>query len=361
MPILTEEQISKARSVDLLDYLQTYEPSNVRPSKGRTNEHYMVEHDSLKMSNGKWFRHSTQEGGYSALDFLIKVRGAHFVDAVLTLTGGNALSAYKTAENNRNQQSAKKPIPQQQSKSHQQPHQSRQPPSQKQQQPQKPFVLPKPNRNNDRVLAYLRGRGIERDVIHRCIKAGILYESSKHTCVFVGNDENSKARFAFERSMADDTKKDVSGSSKKYGFCLPPKALQSEQPTNSGNEQGKSVLAVFESPVDALAHASVHEIGQTGWDGHRLSLGGVSSAALNGFLERNPQITAIQLCLDNDRAGQDATKRIITELLSDKRYSQMKITVAPPPIGKDYADTMLAIKQNCIGLSDINRQKQAAF
>jgi hypothetical protein len=54
----------------------------------------MVEHDSLKMSNGKWFRHSTQQGGYSALDFLIKVRGVHFVDAVQSLTGGNTILAY---------------------------------------------------------------------------------------------------------------------------------------------------------------------------------------------------------------------------------------------------------------------------
>ena len=363
MPKLTEEQIQQARSVDLLDYLQTYEPNNVRLSKGRTNEHYMVEHDSLKMSNGKWFRHSTQQGGYSALDFLIKVRGTPFVDAVLALTGGYSLSTYKSTENNRSQLSVKKPMPQQQPKPHQQPHQARQPPprKQKQQQPKKPFILPKPNRNNDRVLAYLRGRGIERDAIYRCIKSGILYESNKHTCVFIGKDESGKARFACERGITDDMKKDVSGSSKKYGFCLPPKTVQSEPSNHSGKTQSDSILAVFESPIDVLAHASIHEMGQTGWDGHRLSLGGVSSAALNDFLERNPQIKSIQLCLDNDRAGKDATKRIITELLSDKRYSQMKIIVAPPPIGKDYADTVMAIKQNAIGLTDINRQKQAVF
>jgi len=31
MPKLTEEQIRQARDVDLLDYLQTYEPENVIP------------------------------------------------------------------------------------------------------------------------------------------------------------------------------------------------------------------------------------------------------------------------------------------------------------------------------------------
>ena len=58
MPPLSDEQILRARDIDLLSYLQTHEPSNVR--KNRSGEYYMVEHDSLKMSNGKWFRHSTQ-------------------------------------------------------------------------------------------------------------------------------------------------------------------------------------------------------------------------------------------------------------------------------------------------------------
>ena len=107
-----------------------------------------------------------------------------------------------------------------------------------------------------------------------------------------------------------------------------------------------------------MASATIHIIGQTGWDGHRLSLGGVSSVALNGFLEQNPQITNIQLCLDNDKAGHDATNRIIKELLSDKQYVNIKI--APPPIGKDYADTARAI-QNSITKSTVDRPKEAAF
>ena len=88
MPRLSDEQIIQAREIDLLSYLHTYEPGSVRKSKGTVDEYYMVEHDSLKMSNGKWFRHSTQQGGYSALDFLIKIRGISFVDAVESLTKG---------------------------------------------------------------------------------------------------------------------------------------------------------------------------------------------------------------------------------------------------------------------------------
>ena len=324
MPKLSDEQIAQAREIDLLEYLLTYEPTNVRQSKGRPNQHEMVEYDSLKISNGKWFRHSTQEGGFSALDFLVKIRGVHFVDAVQSLTSGYVISSYQS-------KSSQKTKP---------------PPALL-----KPFILPKPNRNNDRVVAYLRGRGIGRDVIKQVVSARLLYESLKHRCVFVGKDENSKPMFACERGTTDDWKKDIAGSNKQYGFVLPP---------SEPNGRGNTTLAVFESPIDTLAHATIHDIGQTGWDGYRLSLGGVSSKALQGFLERNKQISNIQLCLDNDKAGHKATNRIIDELLNDKRYSHIKITIAPPPIGKDYADTLQAIRQNSIE-RPANRPKEAVF
>jgi len=37
----------------------------------------------------------------------------------------------------------------------------------------------------------------------------------------------------------------------------------------------------------------------------------------------------------------------------------MKITVAPPPVGKDYADTAKAISQNSIEKSTISRPREA--
>jgi DNA primase len=56
------------------------------------------------------------------------------------------------------------------------------------------------------------------------------------------------------------------------------------------------------------------------------------------------------LCLDNDKAGQEANRRIIKELLGNKRYSRIWITVAKPPLGKDYSDTLQAIRK-------LNREK----
>ena len=63
--------IEQARQMDLLSYLQRYEPNNL---KRVTGEVYCTrEHDSLKISNGKWYWWSRGFGGVSALDYLIIV------------------------------------------------------------------------------------------------------------------------------------------------------------------------------------------------------------------------------------------------------------------------------------------------
>ena len=48
MPYYTEEQIRQARSIDLMTYLQTYEPTELVHIRGDT--FCTREHDSLKIS-----------------------------------------------------------------------------------------------------------------------------------------------------------------------------------------------------------------------------------------------------------------------------------------------------------------------
>jgi len=314
IPRFTEEQIQAAKSIDLLTYLQTCEPGSVR--KSSANEHCLVKHDSLKLSNGKWYWHSRGFGGHSAYDFLTKVRGMAFKEAVQTLLDGR-VTHVPPVQNSHSL-------------------------------PKAPLILPPANRNNDAVYAYLQGRGIDKDIIRRCIENGSLYESAKtHYCVFVGFG-GDKAKYACVRSTSGDIKRDIKNSDKQYGFVLPPKKTESRN------------LAVFESAVDVLSHAAIYETGGKEWDGHRLSLGGVSSRALVSFLERHTEINNIYLSLDCDKAGKEATGRIIKELLSDKRFSHIKITVALPPMGKDFSDTLQAIRQLNKPKTP-NRSKEADF
>ena len=85
MPFIPPETIEKAREVDLLTYLKTCEPGELVHISG---DHYCTrEHDSLKISNGKWYWFSRGFGGYNALDYLIKVKEVPFMEAVERIAG----------------------------------------------------------------------------------------------------------------------------------------------------------------------------------------------------------------------------------------------------------------------------------
>jgi hypothetical protein len=159
--------------------------------------------------------------------------------------------------------------------------------------------------------------------------------------VFVGRDGEGAARFAHMRGIYEKYHRDADGSDKRFSFSLPAQDPDSRR------------LAVFEAPVDALSHACLF----SEFDGPRLSLGGTSDVALTAFLERNPQITDISLCLDNDEAGQTAARKIKTAF-ADSR-PDIIATIDPPKKGKDYNEMLQAIglerdrepadRQNAVG------------
>ena len=82
---VSPETIEKAREIDLLSYLKACEPYELVYNGG--GEYSTKTHDSLKISNGKWYWWSRGFGGKSALDYLVKVREIEFTRAVEMLTG----------------------------------------------------------------------------------------------------------------------------------------------------------------------------------------------------------------------------------------------------------------------------------
>ena len=295
---VSSEQIAAAREVDLLTYLQKQEPHElVRSAPG---EYRTKSHGSLVISNNAWFWHRGGFGAYSALDYLTKIRGMDFVEAVEVICGIRASPIVASLIVKR------APVAKE----------------------NKTLILPPPVKFPSRMLAYLQGRGIDAGVIKRCLDAGIIYESrynGEAVCVFVGKDENGIARFGCMRGINSDLKRDCSGSDKKTGFRLRP------------HDPDSSALAAFESPTDSISHLCLYPE----QDSHRLSLGGVSDVALISFLEKNPQINHVSLCLDSDEAGQTAAARIKTHFEGDRQFSHITVTIDPPVLGKDYNELLL--------------------
>ena len=306
IPGVTKEQISAAKQWDLLSYLQTFEPAElVRCS---LNEYCTRTHDSLKISHGMWCWNSRGIGGRTALDYLIKVRGMRFTDAVERLCGHYAPLSENTPE--KTARSATKIT-------------------------KKPFALPEARACPAAVVPYLRNRGIDPEIIGACLNAGILYESRKYrNCVFVGKDTAGRARFACLRGTRDGFKRDAPGSDKRFSFCLP--ASDADCPR----------LAVAESPVDALSLATLVKLNGGAWrDCHYLSLGGTSPRAMLQFLRDYPKITRISLCLDNDKAGTDGMDRLERAVRDDPALSERVSLIYrnPPPKerGKDYNEFLM--------------------
>ena len=142
--------IEQARQMNLLSYLRAYEPNNLLRVGGSV--YCTREHDSLKISNSKWFWWSRGIGGVSALDYLIKVKDYGFVEAVETLAGG--------AVEWTPPQTPKKDEP-------------------------KVLLLPPKHRDCNRVMQYLFGRGIDYQLIQECIVDGTIYESADITTPFL--------------------------------------------------------------------------------------------------------------------------------------------------------------------------------
>ena len=314
MPGVTKEQIARAKEWDLLTYLQTYEPRELKKCGPR--EYCTRTHDSLKISNGMWCWNSRGIGGRTALDYLIKVQGVPFVQAVETLCG------------------------------------DRSPPPRTAPPPEKPrsFALPAASVCPSHAVSYLQSRGIDSEVISACISAGTLYESKKyHNCVFVGRDASGHARSAFLRGTRGDFRMDVPGSDKRFHFFLP-----------AGNEDC-SRLAVAESPIDALSLATLEKLSGNDWrDCHYLSLGGTAARSMLQYLHDHPQITEISLCLDNDTGGIRGMDRLEQAIREDPELSQqVKIIHRNPPsteYGKDYNE-MLCTHRRAV-YSQQNRNAQ---
>ena len=305
MPYIPPEVVAKAREMDLYTYLKTYEPQELVHFGGST--YCTREHDSLKISNGKWYWFSRGIGGRSALDYLIKVKELPFIEAVERIAGYSAITPPTHAS------SPKKKA--------------------------RTLLLPEASPTADRVIRYLTGRGIDRELLDFCLQSGRLYESLPyHNAVFIGMDKYGKPRYANLRGIGTDFKGEATGSDKRFSFSIPAK-------TES------NTLHLFESAIDLLSYATIQKADGMDWQSdHLLSLAGVYKPkaelqesslplALKQYLGDHPGIRKIVLRLDNDRTGRMAAKAL-TEMLS----GNYTVVARFPPDGKDYNDHLCHLK-----------------
>ena len=301
------DEIAKAREVDLLSYLQATDPNELVKCDG--NEYCTRTHDSLKISNGKWFWWSRGIGGASALDYLVKVQGVDFLTAVEKILG-------EAVE-----------IPS--------------------------VFMPEKKKTYDRLYVprhtfslgqakkYLLTRGIDEAIIDDCISQKMIAENTENGAVlFFGYDEKGTLKHCCSRATDGNMcKKDMAGSDKRYAFRLA---------TNAENH----TVRVFESVIDLLSYATMlKDIGKDYREENLISLSGIYlpkkkiedstiPLPLEHYLATHPNTKRICLYLDNDFAGQRGAEAL--QIILGGRH---EVRYLPPPVGKDYNDYLMTKKQ----------------
>ena len=276
----TQAQIDKANAVDLEKFLRAQGETLVRSGK----EYRWKAHDSLTVCGNKWFRHSQSKGGLP-VDFVMEFYGKSFPEAVQMLTGepGEAQPEAGPA-------------------------------------PSPAFRLPLRNITNANILNYLtQERKLSPSLVNFFIAAGDIYEdAAHHNVVFVGRDADGHPRYASSRGIQEKFRQDAAGAEKAFGFA------------HRGTDKQ---LLVFEAPIDLL---SFIELFPKNWQQHNyLSLGGVSGKALRQFLSERPDVERVFLCLDADKAGEDACKRLAGLLPDTVSVTRIQ------PCMKDWNDVLV--------------------
>lgn len=313
MPYIPPEIVKRAEEMDLLTYLQNYEPEEL--VKVGNGTYTTKTHDSIRISNGLWNWFSEGVGGKNAISYLMKVKNYSFLEAVETIIGNV---------------NVKKPVIHKEEK-----------------QDNIELVLPQKSNNSERAKIYLMSRGIAPEIINECINDNLIYESlPNHNVVFIGFDDSKSPKYAFYRG----TNKtrfmgEAKGSDKKYTFRLEAKTQCTR-------------VHLFESAIDLLSYATLLKMKNIDWHKENMiSLGGVNSPskinennkipiAIKEFLEKNPNINEIHLHLDNDEVGRNASKSL-QDVLS-KKYTVLD---RPAPLGKDCNDYLKYV----LGIKKLNK------
>ena len=288
--------INQARKTDMIDFLTK---RNGFTFISKSGGYRCEQHPSLAVENNRlsWYWFSKDIGGRGVFDYLIKIEGMDFKTAFESVEGKNTFIQAAP-------QKEKPPVK---------------------------LILPEKKGIAINLYKYLCiTRGINNYIVNTLHDEGKIYENKDGNLVFVAYDENNNPKFASVRCThaVRNVRWDCAGSDKRYGFNM--------------TYSHTSRLYIFESPIDAMSHASLEIINKgdnNAWkQQNRLSLSGISDKALSKYLEMHPFTKELVFCLDYDEPGIEAAEKL-TKKYADDGFS----TKIEQPTGKDFNDDLLAV------------------
>ncbi|WP_312907954.1 DUF3991 domain-containing protein [Tissierella praeacuta] len=294
----TDEEIYKANNINIMDYINSLNLNTKRAGRTIKIEGYGGLYiDPIK---NRWNCFSQRKGG-GPIQLVMFLENKTWVESVKVLLG----NSYESKQIQAHCRESKK-------------------------EENKEFILPKKNKTFNHAIAYLiKTRGIDKDIVYKCIQNKILYEDERRNCVFVGYDKEGLPRYAGLRGTSSykTFKGEVENSNKAYSFNIPGKTNQ---------------LYIFESPIELMSYLTLFKkksMYYEGFNHHMVSLGCLAPVALDRYLEDNPNINEINICLNNDKWGRDAANNIRQEY--QHRY---RVNVEYPNV-KDWNELLVQVNK----------------
>jgi len=291
----TEEEIAKANNTSLIDYVQR---SGLKVEKAGDNYYHVKGFGGLYVDSlqNQWNCFSQSKGG-GPIQLIMFLENKTWIEAVKHLLDRNC-SQYNYQEVKNYRRITEK---------------------------KGDFILPEKNNTYKHVFAYLiQTRGIDKDIVNFLVKEKKIYEDKNRNCIFIGyseSEEEPKYAAKHGTNTSQKYKGEVLNSNKAFPFLF-----------GKGN-----TVYVFESPIDAMSHATLAKIKGLDWHNqYRLSLGGLSDMGLDSFLKENPNIKNIFFCLDNDEPGREATEKYI-----EKYKDRYNVDIQKSNL-KDFNEDLLA-------------------
>lgn len=244
--------------------------------------------------NNNWYRHADGAKGF-AVDLVMDIMGCDR-DAALDFIARNVVSGVYQQTDKR---SYKPKLPLEDTP--------------------KTFVVPAHDVKPSRVPAYLiKTRGIDKDIVYGMINRKMIAEDAqRHNCLFFGRDQDGTIKSCAVRGTGTvQFRGEVAGGNKSYSFAM-----------NGSSD----ILRLFESPIDAMSHASFSKaLGKDWTKDHRLSTNGCGYQSVLQYLTDHKDISRVWICYDNDQPGRKAADETAAKLRRDFPNRNLTIKIAYP-------------------------------
>ncbi len=341
MPKYSNEQIERAKNVDVRSFLEQVEGFTFQQNgkylkcanPGRTGQPSSLSIDTKL--NRIFYNAQTGNRPLSAIDWCTQVKQMDFQSALKLVLNEEPQGERTATRNQRYRPQNRQPQNNRPPQNNTQPRFQQHIPQNEPEEKRELYLSEAANTTRNAFDYLTKEREIPANIVNDCIKNHLIYEDTRKNVVFVGYDD-FKPQYATRRGTynvegKEPFKRDCAGSDTSYAFRL----------------EGKNTDTIYvaEGATDVLSLAALEDK-YHGTDAYKektyLSTGGAGiDKAIEQFCKTH-DVKTINICFDNDEAGKNGMNKIM------EKYRELGYTVNDmrASLAHDYNDELKLSNKN---------------